>query len=765
MAEEMVADAAAEAVAYEAEEIMAEEMVADAATEAVDALEVMAEVETIRAQLGLPAGRPLVETVDKAVQELGLSEDVKGQNLVQTINACLNKMGSEIYLTVPASIEEEMVTDAAVVADAAAAMTVAADEATEAVADEVEEMEATEADMTADATAEVAADEAAEVDTAVDEAVWLTQQEAPSGEVDEAVWFTQQEASSGEMEPEVELVIASTLAGSQKGFMDGSASNANFYNPRGVAIDRAGNIVVADAINHCIRKLAPDGTVSTLAGSCAQEAGFVDGPAGDARFNSPCGVAVDASSNVLVADYNNHCIRKVSPDGTVSTLAGSREEMKGFADGPGGEALFSYPCGVAVDASSNVLVADLNNHCIRKVSPDGTVSTLAGSREQIEGFADGRASDALFQFPEGVAVDKEGNVVVADKLNHCIRKVAPDGTVSTLAGSGVQGAGFADGPAGDARFFYPCGVAVDAASNVIVGDTYNHCIRKVSLDGTVSTLAGSREEAEGFADGPGGEALFSYPCGVGIDAEGNVVVGDASNHRIRLLTNCALGPGQGLPRWPVGPASVASDLLLALEDEEFADTTFDVEGTFIKAHRAVLVVRSEYFRSMLKSGGRTAQPGAVIPIRGTSPAAFRKLLAFLYSDCPCPEDRTHAASPPCNPVASQYPHKSANENLCSHACTALELDDEVVIDVMRKAREYDLSRAYNMCMQYCSQAAQSSNAILWLLSADAFQLAELRAEMLMYVKRNFRVIREEAPETLAALRANPDVMLEVMDVL
>jgi len=198
--------------------------------------------------------------------------------------------------------------------------------------------------------------------------------------------------------------------------------------------------------------------------------------------------------------------------------------------------------------------------------------------------------------------------------------------------------------------------------------------------------------------------------------------------RIRKLTNCGLGQGLAVPRWSFGTTTIASDWVRMLEDDEFADTTFEVEGAHISAHRSVLVVRSEYFRAMLRSGCRETQRGAIIQIGECTPTAFRKLLGFLYSD-------------------------------------VLELDDEVVIDVMRKAREYALTRAYNMCMRHCVRGARSSIAISWLLRADECQLDELRAQMLVYVRRHFRAIREEARETLAALRANPDLMLEVMDGL
>jgi len=316
----------------------------------------------------------------------------------------------------------------------------------------------------------------------------------------------------------------STLAGSTQGFVDGAGTAAKFNNPSGVAADSAGTVYVADYTNNRIRKVLPDGTVSTLAGSTQ---GFSDGAGSSAKFFRPAGVAVDSAGTVYVADTNNHRIRKVLSNGTVSTLAGSG--VAGFADGVGAAAQFSSPNGVIVNSAGTVYVADTFNHRIRKILPDGTVSTLAGSG--TAGFADGAGATAKFKYPEGVAVDSAGTVYVADTQNHRIRKILPDGTVSTLAGSGTVG--FADGPGAIARFWSPMGVAVDSAGTVYVGDQGNHRIRKILPDGTVSTLAGSG--TAGFADGPGAIARFWSPMGVAVDSAGTVYVADTNNNRIRKI--------------------------------------------------------------------------------------------------------------------------------------------------------------------------------------------------------------------------------------
>jgi hypothetical protein len=231
---------------------------------------------------------------------------------------------------------------------------------------------------------------------------------------------------------------------------------------------------------------------------------------------------------VYVADRDNARIRKIAPNGTVTTLAGSGNHA--FADGQGTSASFYQPTGIAVDGSGNVYVADCNNFRIRKITPNGTVTTLAGSG--IQGYADGQGTSASFNRPRGVTLDGSGNVYVADDLNNRIRKIAPSGTVTTLAGSG--GGGYADGQGTSASFNNPSAVAVDGSGNVYVADRDSNRIRKIAPSGTVTTLAGSGSAA--FADGNGTLASFYSPFGVAVDGSGNVYVADMWNHRIRKIT-------------------------------------------------------------------------------------------------------------------------------------------------------------------------------------------------------------------------------------
>ncbi len=327
--------------------------------------------------------------------------------------------------------------------------------------------------------------------------------------------------------------VVTTLAGlaGTPGTNDGTGSAARFNTPTGVGVDSAGNVYVADAYNYTVRKVTPAGVVTTLAG-LARTSGTNDGTGNAARFFWPSGLAVDTAGNIYVADYLNDTIRKVTPAGLVTTLAGLAG-TSGTNDGTGSAARFTNPVGVAVDTNGNVYVADSNNCTIRKMTPAGVVTTLAG-RAGVAGSADGTNSAAGFYCPNGVAVDTAGNVYVADTYNYTIRKVTPAGVVTTLAGLAGSG-GSADGTGSAARFGGPYGVAADSPGNVYVADSGNDTIRKVTPAGVVTTLAGLAGRS-GSADGTGSAARFNTPTGVAVDSAGNVYVADAYNYTVRKVT-------------------------------------------------------------------------------------------------------------------------------------------------------------------------------------------------------------------------------------
>ena len=325
--------------------------------------------------------------------------------------------------------------------------------------------------------------------------------------------------------------VVTTLAGGSgcPGYTDGPAAAARFRLPKGVAVDTVGNLYVADAGNHAIRKITPAGVVSTLAGNGVS--GSTDGIGAAARFHIPSGLAVDAAGVVYVADSNNNIIRKIASDGTVSTLAGTAG-VYGSADGTGAAAGFFYPLAVAVDAAGTVYVTEIGNNTVRKITPAGVVTTLAGKAGTF-GSDDGLGSAARFRSPEGIAVDAAGNVYVADRA---IRKITPAGAVTTIAGaSGVVGS--ADGTAGAARFRSPSGIAVDATGNLFISDRDNNNVRKITPAADVTTYAGVGLEASaGSVDGSASAARFREPAGLAVTASGDVYVADAGNQTIRKVT-------------------------------------------------------------------------------------------------------------------------------------------------------------------------------------------------------------------------------------
>jgi sugar lactone lactonase YvrE len=322
------------------------------------------------------------------------------------------------------------------------------------------------------------------------------------------------------------VVNVTTFAGdTTAGFAEGTGTAARFTYPEGVTTDAAGNVYVADTYNSRIRKITPGGVVTTLAGNGIP--GFKDTIGAFAQFNFPLAIATDAAGNVYVAEYISNCIRKITPTGVVSTLAGS--STVGFVNATGTAARFNRPSGVTVDASGNVYVGDLFNNCIRKITSQGVVTTYAGTG--IAGFKDSTALLARFNGPSGMAIDALGNIYVAEQGNNRIRKITPTGIVSTLAGSGA--AGFKDSTGTLAMFNVPFGVATDAAGNVYVADFFNNRIRKITAGGVVTTLAGSG--APGFLNATGDAAMFKNPSGVTTDAAGNVYVADYGNNCIRKI--------------------------------------------------------------------------------------------------------------------------------------------------------------------------------------------------------------------------------------
>jgi sugar lactone lactonase YvrE len=311
--------------------------------------------------------------------------------------------------------------------------------------------------------------------------------------------------------------VVSTLAGKAgvSGSADGGSAAARFKEPGGLAVDTLGNIFVADTGNQTVRRIAPNGQVSTIAGS-AGVIGSSDGSGTVARFNHPSSIAIDANGNRYISDSGNHTLRKIHPEGTVSTVAGS-PGLQGSTDGTGSSALFAGPGVLAVDDNGNVFVAD--SFTVRKVTPARVVSTVAGAAPHA-GAADGVGAAALFNDPWFVAADAQGNVYVADGFNSRVSKISPSGAVTSFF-SGISGSSYLEG------------VAVDAAGTIFAADSWAHVIIKIAPDGSSEILAGQLG-VTGHKDGTGTAALLASPSGLTIDSTGNLFVrsGDGTIRKI-----------------------------------------------------------------------------------------------------------------------------------------------------------------------------------------------------------------------------------------
>jgi sugar lactone lactonase YvrE len=334
--------------------------------------------------------------------------------------------------------------------------------------------------------------------------------------------------------------VVTRLSGTgNSGLLDGAPTVAQYRSPAGLTVDAAGNLYVADEQNNIIRLVDPLGNATSFAGN--KNGGYQDGTGTGAQFRKPDGIVLAGDGNFYVADTQSHCIRVVDAQTNVSTLAGVGGCCNnGNVDGVGTAAKFDTPGGLGVNAAATtVFVADTKNNRIRQIDiATGTVSAFAGSLTKLSGTTDATGSAARFNQPLGLVVDASGNVYVADTGNNSIRKITPGGVVTTIAGSPTGASGFSDALGTTALFSSPSGVALDRAGTTLyVADTNNNCIRKVDLNTTqVTTLAGVGGCcSSGNTDGTGTGARFKQPYGIAVDANGALYVGDQGNNLIRKV--------------------------------------------------------------------------------------------------------------------------------------------------------------------------------------------------------------------------------------
>jgi len=320
----------------------------------------------------------------------------------------------------------------------------------------------------------------------------------------------------------------STYAGTagNVGSADGNGAQASFNGASGVAVDKNGTLFVMEATGRHVRAIDINRNVTTFAGSGAPFS--IDGTGIVAAFNNPHGIAIATSGDAYIAETGLFKVRTMTPGATVTTFAGNANSAS--IDGKGTTASFRSPYGIAVDDAGFLYVTDVSDHIIRKISPAGDVTTLAGSG--APGFSEGAGVSASFDRPSGIAVDIAGNLLVCDTNNNRIRLVKPDGTVTTFAGSGALDV--QDGAGVQASFFHPTGVAVDPEGNVFVAEGGGNVLRKITPTGVVTTIAGQAGFVGG-ADGVGSAARFSQPEAIAIGADGSLFVSDSTSNTIRKI--------------------------------------------------------------------------------------------------------------------------------------------------------------------------------------------------------------------------------------
>lgn len=395
--------------------------------------------------------------------------------------------------------------------------------------------------------------------------------------------------------------LVTTYAGAGvSGYAEGTLLTAKFAGLEQMAYDKEGNLLICDSPNNRIRKIDKAGNVSTFAGT--GEAGLVNGPLAAAKFNNPIGIAVDNWGNIYVSDNLNFVVRKIDTHGNVTTLAGSGE--RGYTDSDAQHAKFDYVNYLCVDDKMNVYVADPNNNVIRKIDAQQNVSTFVGSGKAA--LTDGPGTSGELSFPVAIAFDQSNNVFyVSDQGNSAIRKVLPDGTMTTYAGTGTIGHN--DGWGTNAKFYFPKGLAVDKAGNVYVGGRFDYTVRKIDTKGNVSTVAGI-PHVSGNVNGDNTIAKFGKPINVVIAPDGNLLVSDWINNaikKIELPTVASVHNYKNEADIQIAPNPLTTSTtikVLNASKEPISFSLYDVTGKEVKSNHNVSGQQINVERGELNSG-------------------------------------------------------------------------------------------------------------------------------------------------------------------
>ncbi|MCC7175185.1 MAG: hypothetical protein IT159_08310 [Bryobacterales bacterium] len=364
--------------------------------------------------------------------------------------------------------------------------------------------------------------------------------------------------------PAPPVYTITTVAGNGSAGFSGdeeAASAAQVFSPWGLFLDGAGNLFIADQLNNRVRKITPDGKITTVAGDGTASFYGDKEAATAAALNHPVGLAVDSAGYIYFSDAGNHRIRKVTPAGAIDTIAGdgtaafrdTDDTVDEDQDGnPANEdatfAQMNRPLGIALDSAGNLYIADSYNHRIRKLGTNGKLSTVAGDGTAGRGGDGGPATKAQLNYPQGVAVTPSGVLYIADTSNGLIRRVDTDGTITRVAGIGLNGYSGDGGPALQAGLDYPKSVALDAAGNIYIVDSLAGRVRVITTDGIIHTIAGNGTYGDGGDGGPATRAPLKFPSGLALAAGGAIYVSDTQNNRVRLLTPAQQQPGtRGAP--------------------------------------------------------------------------------------------------------------------------------------------------------------------------------------------------------------------------
>ncbi|PQJ11929.1 hypothetical protein CJD36_009050 [Flavipsychrobacter stenotrophus] len=373
------------------------------------------------------------------------------------------------------------------------------------------------------------------------------------------------------------------------------ATAASMNGPYGVAVDALGNVYFADRANHRVRKINTAGIITTIGGTGLPGFSGDNAPATDAQINDPNGVAVDAGGNVYVTDRANNRVRRISITGVITTVAGNGSTVFNGDGIPATDASVISPRGVAVDAIGNIYIADQGYNRVRKVNHLGIISTIAGTG--VAGFFgdNGPATNARLAGPYSIAIDGMGNVFVADVDNERIRRISPTGIIKTVAGTGTASYNGDSIAATAAHLFEPIGVAVNSTGDLFIADAWNQRVRKVTPAGVITTVAGTG--VAGFS-GDGGSAVaaqFKNIYGIAINSNGNIIVSDNGNNRIRYLHT------------PVGVENVEPGKGINVYPNPSADGRFKIDLSSLKSEQVTIVVTDMMGREVYKESSIDGQ--------------------------------------------------------------------------------------------------------------------------------------------------------------